>query len=442
MKFTVENVSTVKKMLHIEIPQEEIVKEIDLAYRGLNKTAKIKGFRPGKVPRSVLERIYQKEVLADVTSKLIQSSLADAIKDSGLQPLRQADINPPELSVDSPYQYSAGIEISPEIPDIDFRGLVLKKSLYKPSEEELTAQLKMLQKNLSERKPIDMVRPVQHEDFVVLDYQGFKDGNPHPDLQKTENMTIKIGTAYITKEFDDNLVGMLPGEQKEFSVVFPENYHNTQLSGQEVDFKVHLQEIREEILPEINDDFAKKLGPFTTMEEAKSAIIKNLEEGYNKRSEQELYEQIFSALIEKTPFDVPDALVDWELSGIIHEIERSLEHRQETLESHGTDREKLAASYRYVAERQAKRHLILDKIISQENLKLSDEDMQSALRAMALTYGQPMAEIQSHYDSHPDQFVLFRQAILEKQAIKLIMDNSTCENVDPVLESQEEQLPV
>ena len=127
MKVTVEDASTVKKVLHIEIPQDEVVNEIESAYKELNKTAKVKGFRPGKAPRSVLERLYKKDVYEDVTSRLIKNSFADAIAESGLNPLRLPDIDPPALSPDSAYRYSATIEINPEIPDIDFKGLALKK---------------------------------------------------------------------------------------------------------------------------------------------------------------------------------------------------------------------------------------------------------------------------------------------------------------------------
>ncbi len=436
MKFTVEDTNTVKKVLHIEIPQDEVVKEIEAAYKELNKTAKIKGFRPGKIPRSVIERIYKKDVYQDVTSRLINGSFADAITESGLNPLRHPDIAPPELDASTPYRYSATVEISPEIPNIDFKGLTLKKPLYKPSEAELEAQLKMLQINLSERKPVEPERPSQDGDFVVLDYEGFRDGVPHPELQKTENMTLKIGTATISKDFDACIVGMMPGDHKDFSIKFPEDYHNTNLAGQEAAFHVRIHEIREEFLPEINDDFAKRIGPFNTIEEVKTFIRNNLLQGYNKRAEQEINEQIFSALIEKAPFEAPDALVDIELAEIIREIELSFEHQQITMESRGVSHETLARTYRDTAEKQLRRHLILEKIISQENLMLADKDLTTALQNMAVSYGKPVNEIKSFYDQHPDKLMLFKQTFLEQLAIKLIRDSNTIEDVEPVLEGQ------
>jgi trigger factor len=436
MKFTVEDTSAVKKVLHIEIPQNEVLSEIESAYKELNKTAKIKGFRPGKVPRSVLDRLYKKEVYEDVRSRLINISFTDAITKSGFNPLRQPDIAPPELSTDSAFCYTATIEINPEIPDIDFKGLTLKKSLYKPSDDEFEAQLKMLQKNLSERKPVEPQRASQKDDYVVLDYEGWKDGTPHPDLQKTENLTLKIGTAKISQDFDAQIVGMMPGDDKNFSIKFPEDYPNTDLASQEVTFHVHMHEIREEILPEINDDFAKRLGSFNTIADVKTAIKNNLQQGYNKRADQEINEQIFSALIEKAPFEAPDSLIDLELAGIIQEVEQSFEYQQINMESIGMTRESLAATYRDTAKKQVKRHLILGKIISQEKLMLSDSDLDRALQDMAITYGRPVAEIKSHYDKHPEALDLFKHTLLEKQAIKLILDSSTIQEIEPVLEDQ------
>jgi trigger factor len=441
MKFTVEDASSVKKVLHIEIPQDEVANEIESAFKELNKTAKVKGFRPGKVPRSVLERLYKKDVYEDVTTQLIKSSFADAVTQSGLNPLRHPDIDPPALTADSAYLYSATIEINPEIPDIDFKGLTLKKTLYKPSDDELSAQLKMLQKNLSERKPVEPVRACQDGDFVILDYEGFKDGTPHPDLQKTENMTLKIGTAKISKDFDAQIIGMMPGDHKDFSIQFPDDYPNADLAGLEAAFHVHLHEIREEILPEINDEFAKRLGPFHTIEDVKTAITGNLQQGYNKRTEQEINEQIFSALIEKAPFEAPDTLIDWELAGIIREVERSFEHQQVKMETLGMTHESLATTYRDTAEKQVRRHLILGKIISQEKLTLADTDLTQALQDMASSYGRPVDEIRSYYDQHPDDLAFFKHTLLEKQAIKLIIDNSKVEEIEPVPEDQAASIP-
>jgi len=218
MQVTVEDVSSVKKILHIEVPEKIVIRELDNAYKQLKKTAKVKGFRPGKTPRSVLERLFKKDVHGDVSSKLLQDSFVEALKETELNIIGNPQIEPPQLEVDGPYKYDATVEVKPEIDDIDFNGLTLKKALYQVTDEEMDAQLKLLQKNLSQQIPITEDRPVQENDSVLIDYEGFEDGKPFSETQKTKNFTMKIGDGAILKTLDEKMIGMKPGEDKEITV--------------------------------------------------------------------------------------------------------------------------------------------------------------------------------------------------------------------------------
>jgi len=431
MKFTVEDVSTVKKILHVEIPKESVASELDEAYKNLKKGAKVKGFRPGKAPRSVLERLYKKDVNGNVSSKLIQDSLNDAIKEAELKIIGNPIVDPPELNGNESYKYDATIEVNPEIEKIDFKGLNLKRTLYKVSDEEVDTQLKMLQKNLAQKKPIEKDRPVQDGDFVVIDYEGFNDGKPFAETQKTNNFIIKVGEGHISKDFDLELVGMKPEENKEIKVNFPKDYFNDKLANLEITFHVKLKEIREEVLPEIDDEFAKNLGKYKTLISLKKEIINNLKKGYAKRVEQELNEQIFTALIEKTDFEVPEVLVNYELDSIIEEAERSFAFYNKSMEEHGITRETISEEYRDTAEKQVRRHLILNKVIQQENMTLSDKDLDAGYEEMSQNFQQPMEEIKNFYNQNKDKLEFFKQTLLEKNAIKLIIDNSLIEDKEP-----------
>ena len=160
MKVTVEDRSSVKKVLHIEVPQADVTRELDSAYAELKKTAKIKGFRPGKTPRSVLERMYGKEVKADVSGKLIQTAFMDALKETELKIVGSPVVDPPELNGGQPYVFDAQVEINPEIADIEFKGFELVKTKYTTTDDEVDVQLKMLQKNLAKREKIKEDRPL------------------------------------------------------------------------------------------------------------------------------------------------------------------------------------------------------------------------------------------------------------------------------------------
>ena len=197
MQVTVEDISSVKKTLHVEIPREDVVREIDKAYDEIKKSAKIKGFRPGKVPRSVLEKMFRKDVLADVSSRLIQSSFIDAVKEKDLRVVGRPQLDPPEIDISQPYKYAATVEVTPPIADIDLKGMQLKRSVYAVSETEVDAQLKMLQKNLARLEKIADNRPVSDGDHLLVDFEGFKDGRPFAGTPKTENFTLKVGAGAV-----------------------------------------------------------------------------------------------------------------------------------------------------------------------------------------------------------------------------------------------------
>jgi len=436
MQVTVEDLSTVKKVLHIEIPQKVVVGELDKAYKDLKKNAKVKGFRPGKTPRTVLERLYKKDVNADVSSKLIQKSLIDALKEAELNIVGRPEVEPPIADGKGPYKYDATVEIEPEIETVEFKGLTLKKNLYKVSAEEMDAQLKMLQKNLAQQKTLEEDRPAREGDFVLVDYEGFKDGKPFAETQKTENFTLKIGDGPILKEFDEQLIGMSAGETREVKVHFPEDYFNNKVAGLEVTFNVKLNGIREVVLPAIDDEFAKDLGQYETLKQLKDEIRNNLIKGYEKRSEQEVQEQVFTALFEKVNFEVPDSLIDFELGGIIEEVERTLTYHGSSLEERSLTKEDLAEKYRDTAEKQVRRRLILKKIVKQENLTLSDEDLENGYKDMAKAFNKPVEEIKNFYKQKDSNIEFLKTSLLEKKALKLIIENSSQEIVEPELESK------
>jgi trigger factor len=431
MQVTVEDISSVKKTLRIEIPREEVAREIENAYDQLRKTAKIKGFRPGKTPRSVLERMFKKDVLADVSSRLIQTSFIDAIKQKELRVVGQPKLDPPVLSGPGAYAYAATVEVSPHIADIDFKGLSLKRSRYQVSEEEVDAQLRQLQKNMGTLRPIAEVRAVRDGDHVLIDFEGFKGGKAYAETPKTENFTLQVGAGAVLPEFGRQCVGMSAGETKQFPLTFPEDYANKSLAGQTVEFLVALKEIREEILPEIDDALAKRSGRYETLEELKREIRANLTQGYEKRAEQELNEQVFKALLERSQFEVPETLVEMELDGIVEEAERSFSYRNTTLADAGLSREIIAQKYRETAVNQVRRHLILGHLIVQEKLAISDAELEEAIQAMAANFKQPVEEIRRYYRENDEKLDYYKHALLEKKALKLVLESSTIEEVEP-----------
>lgn len=440
MQLTVEDLSTVKKMLHIEVPEDQVTSEVDSAYNELKKTAKVKGFRPGKAPRNVLERLYKKDVNVDVISRLVQTSIIEAVKEKDLQILGQPIINPSDFDGTGPFKYEAIVEIKPELTDVDYQGLSLTKKIFKSSNNEVELQIKALRHKMAKQEPVKEDRPIQDCDFTVMDYEGFKEDKPFDGTPKTEKYRLKIGDGTISKDFDTALIGMKTGDDKKITIDFPSDYHNKQLAGQTITYHVAIKEILEEILPDINDEFAKKMGKFKTLDELKKAIAGNLSEGYAKRTEQDLQEQIFSAIFEKTDFEVPDIMVDYELEGIIADVSRAFMMNNMLPEQIEQLKETFAAKYRGTALEQVKRHLVLGKLIDQNDLKLSDEELEDGFKEIAKSQDMTIEQINKFYKENQDKLELYKHALLEKKALDLVIENSTIEEVEHEAEESEKQV--
>lgn len=430
MKADVEDVTTVKKILHVEIPESEVILELDKAYRTLKKNVRIRGFRPGKVPRSLLERRFKKDMYAEVSGQLIQNSYVEALNETKLVPLGEPILDRPDLEKGQPYQYSATMEVRPPIQDLNVNGLRLKKKLYKVTDEEVESQLKILQKNQAQLSSIEEERPVENGDVVLIDYEGFKDGKPFAPASKTESFHFRIGSGQILKDFDQQLLGMRPDTTKEFSVRFPTDYYNKDLAGLDITFKVTLKEIKEEILPEIDDEFAKDLGEHETLAELRQAIRRELERRYETQSKRELRQDIIDMLLEQTDFELPEVLVSRELTALIRDAQNALSYRGLTLEEAGQTEEELSEKYRSVGERRTREYLLLEKLVEQEKITATDEILEQAYKDMAEAMNQPVDTIKQFHDHHKEAYEVFKQRTLEEQAIKSIIKKSTIETIE------------
>jgi len=430
MKVDVENVSTVKKILHVEIPEAEVARELDKAYTTLRKNVRIKGFRPGKVPLSILERRFKKDMHAEVSGQLIQNSYVEALRGAKLVPLGEPIVDRPDIEKGQPYHYSATMEVRPPIQDLNVNGLKLNKKVYGVTDEEVETQLKILQKNQAQLRSIEEDRPVRNGDFVLIDYEGLKDGEPFAPAGKTENFHFEVGSGQILKDFDQQLLGMRPDTVKEFSVHFPADYYNKDLAGLDITFKVTLKEIKEKVLPEIDDEFAKDLGEYETLAELKQAIRRELERGYEARSERALRRDIIEMLLSQVDFELPEVLVLQELSALVKKAREAFSARGLSLQEAGHSEESLSKEYYPLAERRVREYLILQKVIEQEGITLTDEMLEQAYKERAEAMNQSVDTIKQFHDSFEQAREVFKQMTLEDQVIKRIIKNGTIERIE------------
>ncbi len=431
MQIKIEDKSSVKKVLSFEIPKEAVTKELDKAYNELKKKADVKGFRKGKIPRKVLENRFSKDVHSDVAPRLIQEAFLDAIKEHNLDIVGGPQLDPPELDPEKEYAFDITVEIKPKLDDIDFEGLSLKKTKYEVSDAEIESQIFMIQKTMAKKETVKEARPVKDTDFVLIDYEGLLNGVPFEKTPKIENYLMGIGRGVMPKEFSDKLIGSIPVQDLEIEVSYAEDHYIEDLKGKTIVYKVKLKEIQEEILPEINDDLVKDLGKFKTLDEVRASIRQNLEKGYAQRVKHELSEQIFQNLLEKSKFEVPDAMIEGELNGIIMEAEQAYAANNTSLEEAGLSGDIIRTQYREVAEKQARRHIILDKIITQAKLELTDDELEKSFQEMAIGMNAPVEAIKNYFNRDQTQLAYYKHTQLEKKAVDIIIEKGSLTDVEP-----------
>jgi len=441
MKVEVEDISTVKKVLRIQIPEEEVTRGLDKAYGTLKSNVRIKGFRPGKVPRSLLERRFKKEMCEEVSGQLIQSSYGEALGQAGLAPLGEPAINRPELEEGKPYRYAVTVEVRPPIEDLNVKGLKLKEKVHTVTDEEIEAQLRMLQKRSAQLQTVHEDRPVENGDIVIIDYEGLKDGKPFEPARKTENFQVEIGSGRILKDFEQQLVGMQPKSAKEFQVRFPDDYYNKDLAGLDMTFKVTLKEIKEEVLPEIDDDFAKSFGEYQTPDELREAIRKDLNRTYEAQSKRQLREDVLGMLIEQSDFELPEGLLQAELAAMVKDAQNLMTYKGMSQQDSGQTEEDLSKKYRPLAERKVREYLLLQKLIQQEKITLTDEGLEEAYEGFAESLNQPVETIKQYHNSDKEAYEVFRQKTLEKQVINWIVENGHVESIEADKETLENAQP-
>ncbi|PIE63003.1 MAG: trigger factor [Desulfobacter postgatei] len=424
MQVKIEDQSSIKKVLSFEIPKETISKELNKAYADLKKTADIKGFRKGKIPRKVLENRFATDVHAEVAPRLIQEAFMEAVENHKLDIVGEPQLDPPELTPDTDYAFEISVEVKPELDDIDFQGFELKKTLYEVTETEVESQIYMLQKTMATKRKVEEERPVKENDFVLIDYEGFLNGKPFEHTPKVENYVTAINMEPLPKEFSQKLIGAIPVQDLEVEVVYDDDFHDENLKGKTIEYKVTLKEIQEEVLPEANDDLVKDLDQYETLEDVRVAIRDNLGKGIAQRIQHEMSEQVFTQILKKIDFQVPQALIEGELNGIISETEQAYAQNNTSLEEVGLSREIMREKYKGVAEKQARRHLILDKVIAQEKMELSDEELETSFEEMAQAMSATKDAIKNFFNMDQRQLEHYKHTQLEKKAINLIIEKS------------------
>ena len=399
MKATVEEISSIKKKVNIEVPGDEVTREIDSFYEELRKKAKIKGFRPGKAPRSILERHFKDYVKAETLQKLIQNTYPNALSEKDLHPVSDPVIEPGEFENGKPFQYSATIEVKPDIKPEGYLGLKIEGKKEEVKDEEVGERLKGLQDLHAHLKTISEVRPIQSGDYVIVDYEAKMDGKPLEE-GKAIDFTVEVGSGRFIPALEENLIGLKPGEEKEIAVPFPEDYGYKKWAGKTISFHVKIKEIKEKILPLLDDEFAKDLGDYSSLEELKVKLRGEIEKEKELALERQLKDQMVDQLLQANPFEVPEILVEEQTKAYVSDTKLRLATQGVDLKNLGVSEDKLQEDYREMARKQVKTFLILEKIASQEGITVTDEEAEDRLREISEKTHQKFDVVKRYYEKN------------------------------------------
>jgi len=426
MKVKVENINDVEKRLKVAISADEIDEKIDKAYQDLKKNVKLKGFRPGKAPVSILKRHFKSQVEEEVISELVKDTYPKALEEKKINPISQPKVENSVLEQGKDFSYTAVFEIKPQIDVKDYEGLELEKNAAcEVTDEDISGEIEKFRNNAASMKDITD-RASKKGDYLVADIEGTVDALAYTgNIQK--GYFIEIGPDSFLPGFDKHLTGLKKGETKEFTIDIPQENANKEICGKTVKFNVLIKEVKEKQLPTVDDEFAKDLGDYKDLKDLRVKIKESLAERRLQDGEASLKEKIFDSLIEKNPFDVPKSMIETQIRNMVMNTQQMLNNQGINLEDLGQSAEQMQDSYRQPAERQVRSALLLDAVAQKEGLKVEPKDLEEKYEEFASQVNQSVDFVKAKITQE-----MLEPQIIEKKAIEYIISKANIKEKQPV----------
>ncbi|MBK5100081.1 MAG: trigger factor [Desulfobacteraceae bacterium] len=429
MKTRLEEISAVKKKLSIEIESQEVDRKLNEAYREVGKKAGIPGFRPGKVPRKVLERYFGKQVVDDVMTNLVNETFPRAIEEVEAFPLGVPLLEKGSLKQGQDFKYTALMEVRPQFELKDYLGLEAEKERCSVTEEDAQNRLEEIRKAHGKLTAIEQDRPIKKDDYVVLEYEGFEEGQPLEGIKST-NFLLKVGSHDFHPAFEDSLIGLNKDDQKEIEADFEESYYHSRLAGKKVDFKVKIIDIKEMVLPELNDEFVLNLGAdFKGLDELKNKVREALTAEEEKRIDRELKQRLSQKISESVDLELPEGVVESEINYAVENVKQNLIRGGSSLEKTGLTQEKLREDFRPGSEKRVKEMFILGEIAKREKITVDDEDLEKGFRELALSMGQSPEALREYYEAR-NLVDTLRNKLLEEKTLNYLVEHANIIDVE------------
>ena len=424
MSVQVENLEKNMVKLTIEVPAEELEKAIDAAYKKQKNQISIPGFRKGKVPRAMVEKMYGVEVFyEDAANTLMQQNYPSAVEESGVDIVSRPSIDVVQIEKGKPFIYTAEVAVRPEVTLGTYMGVTVTKIDTSVSDDEVAEALEQ-QRNNNARTISVTDRPVAVGDTAVIDFEGFVDGVAF-EGGKGENHPLEIGSHTFIDNFEDQLVGKNAGDEVEVNVTFPEQYQAADLAGKPATFKVKINEIKAKELPELDDEFAQDVSEFDTLAEYKESLKKNLEEKKENEAKRTKEDEAVQKIIDKSKMDIPEAMIDTQCETMIEEFAQRIAQSglsmDQYLQFSGLTVDGLKEQVRPEALSRIQASLVLEQIAKDENIEVSDDDVNAEIEKMAASYGMEADKLKEYMGDAEKESMKKDLAI--NKAVELVMSN-------------------
>ncbi len=398
MNVSLTEISPSQKKIRVEIPESRVTEELEKKYRDLAKKSKIKGFRPGKAPLSIIKSYYGKAVEHEVSSQFIEDTFGDALKDSDLKPLTQADVSESHFEEGGAFTYTAVVDICPPFQLPDYKGLKIHKPAVEVTDEQIQAELDKLVQSHAQLRAIESERPIGEGDVAIVDFTPSVDGQVF-EKGKTSDFLAEIGKGSLHPDFDKHLLGRKAGESFSFELYYPEDAPTSELAGKSVRFDVTIKELKEKEVPGLNDEFAQSLGQgqFDTLDALRQEFRKKLLEREEQSASQNVRDQILRQILGKVEFEISPRVIEREADRILQNLKHQFEIQGLKFDADTLDKTEYRTGSKLQAERDIRIRLVIDKMAEAEAISLDSEEEEQVFRDIAAAYRMDLAKVQSEY---------------------------------------------
>ena len=423
MSVQVETLEKSMAKLTIEVSAEEFEAALDKAYKKNKSKISLPGFRKGKAPRAMIEKMYGAGVFfEDAANDLIPGAYESAAKESELEIVAQPSIDVTQIEKGKPFIFTATVAVKPEVTLGDYKGIEVEKKTAEVTDEELQAEIDKVRESNSRMITVDD-RAVQDGDITTIDFEGFVDGEPF-EGGKGEDYPLTIGSHSFIDNFEEQLIGKNIGEETEVNVTFPEQYQAEELQGKPAVFKVTIKEIKVKELPELDDDFAKDVSEFDTVDEYKEDLKKKLLENKEAALKREKEEDVVGKIIENATMEIPDPMVDTQVRQMVQEFSQRIQSQglslQQYMQFTGMTPESLTNELQPQALKRIQSRLVLEAVVAAENIETSDEDLEKELEKMAEMYQMEADKLKELVGEEEKKQIALDLAV--QKAVELVVD--------------------